>query len=509
MRVQATAFNGDKPVGRIIGKPNSELLLRLHTLRLWSPENPFLYKLKIELKKNEQIKDEVKSYFGMRKIEIAKDEKGINRIMLNGKFLMEVGPLDQGFWPDGIYTAPTDEALKYDIQMEKKLGFNLVRKHVKVEPDRWYYWADKLGMLVWQDMPSAITPSSDSHTPGSKQQFEAELERLVLMHRNHPSIVMWIVFNEGWGEYDGVRLTNWVKKMDPSRLVDNASGGIDMNVGDVSDIHSYPKPKAPPLEMQRAGVLGEFGGLGMAVPGHMWQKEHWGYRGMKDSEQLTNQYERFMQRVYQLKDSAGLSAALYTQITDVETECNGLMTYDRAVVKPELARIAKANHGDFSSVPPPPKVNIVLPSSEKEGQAWSFTFEIPEHDWFKPDFDDRQWKVGHGGFGSNNPVDAFIRSDWSTTDIWIRRQFTLKDLKTDNLFLWLYQDKDAEVYLNGVLATKVSGWSMEYWQYDISPEAKAALRIGNNVIAIHCQQENGGGWKYIDAGLVEVMSQDH
>ena len=196
----------------------------------------------------------------MRKIELGNDSKGIKRMLLNGEFVFQLGPLDQGFWPDGIYTAPTDQALKYDIEMTKKLGFNMARKHVKIEPDRWYYWADKLGLLVWQDMPSANNKTDDS-----KKQFEAELQRLIETRRNHPSIILWVVFNEGWGQYDTERLTAWVKDADPSRLVINASGWTDKNVGDVMDVHNYPAPIAPKAEPNRAIVLGEFGGLGLAV----------------------------------------------------------------------------------------------------------------------------------------------------------------------------------------------------------------------------------------------------
>ena len=231
-------LDGTDKIAEAEGKPGVEISIPIKSPKLWSPESPTLYSLNVQLLENGKQVDAVKSYCGLRKIEIARDSQGVNRILLNGKFVMQVGPLDQGFWPDGIYTAPTDEALRSDIEMEKKLGFNMVRKHVKVEPDRWYYWADKLGLMVWQDMPSG-----NNKTDESRKQFETELEKLIETHHNHPSIIMWVVFNEGWGQYDTERLTAWVKKLDPTRLVNNASGWTDKKAGDVLDIHHYPQPE--------------------------------------------------------------------------------------------------------------------------------------------------------------------------------------------------------------------------------------------------------------------------
>src|SRR5207248_2994187 len=232
------------------------------------------------------------SYFGMRKISLARDEKGRLRIQLNNKPCFMLGPLDQGFWPDGLYTAPTDEALRYDIEMTKKLGFNATRKHVKVEPDRWYYWCDNLGLLVWQDMPGgdnamARAPRGQRATdrssdPKAVEQFDAELKAMIDSHYNHPSIVMWVVFNEGWGQHETPRTVQWVKQYDPSRLINPASGWNDFAVGDVIDMHKYPAPGAPKPQENRASVLGEFGGLGLATPGHMWTQRNWGYKGVAD-----------------------------------------------------------------------------------------------------------------------------------------------------------------------------------------------------------------------------------
>ena len=337
IEIRATATGG-KTTAVAIGAPGTGLSLSIQAPHLWSPDDPFLYELSVELISGDKTIDRVDSYFGMRKIAVGRDAKGVIRLLLNDKPLFQVGPLDQGFWPDGLYTAPTDAALKFDVEMTRKLGFNMTRKHVKVEPERWYYWCDKLGLLVWQDMPSGdrdvpLGKSDIVRSPDSAKQYETELLRMIDGRHNHPCIVMWVVFNEGWGQFDTARITRLTKEHDPTRLVDCASGWNDRGVGDVHDIHAYPGPSSPELESKRAAVLGEFGGLGLKVDAHTWSKQTWGYRGTSDREDLTRKYERLLHGVYDLRDRRGLSAAVYTQLTDVETEANGLFTYDREVLK--------------------------------------------------------------------------------------------------------------------------------------------------------------------------------
>jgi hypothetical protein len=319
--------------------------------KLWSPDNPFLYDLIVILKGEGGNKlDEINSYFGMRKIALGKDDNGYTRLMLNNEFVFQFGPLDQGWWPDGLYTAPSDEALRYDIEVTKKLGFNMARKHVKIEPDRWYYWCDKIGLLVWQDMPSGdkyIRPDQPDFQRSieSANQFEFELKQLIDNFGNHPSIVMWIPFNEGWGQYDTPRIVDYVKTLDPSRLVINTSGWADRGVGDVFDIHSYPGPAMPTPEENRAIVLGEFGGLGLPITGYTWQDENnWGYRSYQNADELTTAYRDLIKKLYPFVID-GLSAAVYTQTTDVEIEVNGLMTYDRAIIKMNPDEVQKINSG--------------------------------------------------------------------------------------------------------------------------------------------------------------------
>ena len=492
--VEAVARAGDVEVGRASGRVGAELRLALpaEQFKLWSPKDPFLYGLTVTLKRDNTVVDRVESYFGMRKIDLAKDEAGHLRMRLNGEFLFQVGPLDQGFWPDGLYTAPTDEALRYDLEVTKRLGFNMTRKHVKIEPARWYYWCDKLGLLVWQDMPSG-----NNKTPESKKQFETELKQLVTGMGNHPSIIMWVVFNEGWGQHDTERYCRLVKKMDPGRLVSNASGWADKKVGDVLDVHKYPGPAAPDPQPDRAGVLGEFGGLGLGVDGHTWAKKTWGYRGTESSQDLTRRYQSLLSRVWQYKESHGMSAAVYTQITDVETECNGLLTYDRAVIKPDVAKTAAANEGRG------PKWKAVVPTSQAKGIPWRYTFDKPADSWFKTDFDDSSWKQGRGGFGTKITSGTVVRTEWKGSNIWLRREFDLPEVKTDDLELMVHHDEDVEIYINGVLAAKAGGYSTDYEPLDLTAEGRAALKPGKNVFAVYCKQTRGG--QYIDVGIVQSV----
>lgn len=501
--VIVTVSNGERILSKVGGLLGKEFTLEIADPKLWSPEAPFLYDLRLELARGNagEAGDVVTSYFGMRKISVGRDDKGVTRLLLNNKPYFMAGPLDQGFWPDGLYTAPTDEALKYDIDITKKLGFNMTRKHVKVEPARWYYWCDKLGLLVWQDMPSGDKSIGGKdpdlqRTPESAKQYELELKHMIDGLRNHPSIVMWVVFNEGWGQFDTVRITEWTKKYDPSRLVNCASGWTDRDVGDVHDIHVYPGPRSPKPESRRAAVLGEFGGLGLKVDGHTWEQKTWGYRGASSKDDLTRKYERLLAGVHRLKDKPGLSAAVYTQITDVETEANGLLTYDRAVLKVDGDRVAAVNKGDLSRVP---QAVVVVPTSQEKGLIWRYTLEKPDADWYKADFKDTDWKEGKGGFGTSGTPGAVVRTRWETRDIWLRRTFEMPADAPRDLHLLLHHDEDAEIYLNGVLAARVRGYITDYEETPINPKALATLKAGRNLIAVHCKQTGGG--QYVDAGI--------
>jgi len=485
----ATVYAEDNQISEVSGDSARALEIPVKDAKLWSPDNPYLYKIKVDFGF-----DKVDSYFAMRKISLGKDAVGVTRIMLNNKPVFSFGPLDQGFWPDGIYTAPTDEALRYDIEMTKKLGFNMLRKHVKVEPDRFYYWCDVLGIMVWQDMPSA-----DSKTPESKRQFEIEHKAMIDALYNHPSIVMWVPFNEGWGQYDTARITGWIKNYDPSRLVNSASGWTDYGTGDVFDIHAYPGPSCPDVEQDRAIVLGEFGGLGHPVDNHVWQKkDNWGYRDYKEREELVKAYLALLEKLRPMV-SMGLSAAVYTQTTDVETEVNGLMTYDRAVVKIPLDIASAANKVLYLE---PGVSRQIAPTSMIDTYYWRYTIDKPDDDWFKPDFEDSGWQQASGAFGKKDHRVTYASTEWTSSDIWLRRNFQLEDTDFGKLYLRIQHDDDAEVYINGKLIKKLEGRVRYYINEPLDDEVKQVLKCGTNTIAVHCHQVKGG--QFIDAGIVDV-----
>ncbi|MGX6443621.1 PA14 domain-containing protein [Neobacillus sp. K501] len=349
--IEAVVYQKGKKVGVATGKAGESFAVPVPNPHLWTTKDPFLYDVQIQIKENNRVLDTVKSYVGMREISLGKIN-GQLRPLLNGEFIFQMGPLDQGYWPESGLTAPTEEALKFDIEKTKDLGFNMIRKHIKVEPERWYYWADKLGMIVWQDMPSMEGSGAGPRaTDADRKQYELEYKEMVDEKYNHPSIFLWTVFNEGWGQYDTVRVTKWVESLDPTRLVSNASGWTDAGVGDVLDWHTYTAPRSPQVEENRIAVIGEYGGLGLATPGHEWGTTGWNYVMMKDKEEVTKTYVDYIESLKRYMHENGLSAAVYTQTTDVEGELNGLLTYDRKIVKMDEKRVRAANQSliDLSS----------------------------------------------------------------------------------------------------------------------------------------------------------------
>ncbi len=354
---EVTVMADGKKVAVSSGIAGTPITMNIPDQKLWSPDSPFLYDLKVRLVTGGLVTDAVRSYAGMRKISLGVTDDGFTRILLNNEFVWQNGPLDQGFWPDGLYTPPSDEAMRYDIEMLKKMGFNMMRKHVKVENRRFYYHTDLLGMLVWQDMPSgdeSIWGDMPDITRSASDSaiFMTELTRMVDTRFNYPSIVMWVIYNEGWGQYNTAAVTDYVTSYDSTRLVNSASGWTDRGTGHVRDVHHYPEPVAPPAEKNRAIVLGEFGGLGLPVQGHTWEQKNWGYEKMSDSTGLLIKYREFYSAVSLMVAEKGLSASVYTQTTDVETETNGLMTYDRKVDKMGYANVRKAMAGTIPAAKP-------------------------------------------------------------------------------------------------------------------------------------------------------------
>ncbi len=332
---------------------HAQIHLKEEIFHLWSPNSPYLYNIEVALLSGDQEIDHIYSYFGMRKIAIRKDLQGIPRIELNNQFIFQYGPLDQGWWPDGLYTAPTNEAMYWDLEMIKKMGFNMVRKHIKIEPALWYYQCDRLGLLVWQDMPSGGVYGNwlgllqlffakcfkKAWCTGRKRKdvranYFKELRSMVQYLFHFPSIVVWVPFNEGWGQFQTERVTKCIRGLDSTRLIDSASGWVDYNVGDINSIHSYLGPDIPKLKDDRALGLTEFGGLGLPIPDHIWKtkRRKWGYRNISDIKTLKEQYKALLTKLKPLIIK-GLNVAIYTQITDVEQEVNGLITYDREKIK--------------------------------------------------------------------------------------------------------------------------------------------------------------------------------
>ncbi|MGQ8335583.1 sugar-binding domain-containing protein [Sunxiuqinia sp. A32] len=491
----AKVKDGESIVQTITGNINEETTIPISNQKLWSPDSPFLYNLEITLNQNEEQLDSIGSYFGMRKIDV-QVEDGIKKLFLNNEFLFQMGPLDQGYWPDGLYTAPTDEALRYDIDMMKNFGYNMVRKHIKVEPYRWYYWADKLGLMVWQDMPSANSYTNNPQ-PLDQVAYEREMTKMIEQHWNSPSIVMWVVFNEAQGQHRTPELVTKVKTLDPNRPVNQASGWEHFGVGDILDIHSYPAPACPKSTYQVL-ACGEFGGVGYKIPGHLWN-DGFGYVMANNEEEYLNYYEDFMDQLTIYKSNKGMSAAVYTEITDVEVEVNGLMTYDR-IVKADIDRIREANQ---KVIKKDIFVTELVPSSENQEHIWKYTTNTPSTDWYQSNFDDSNWNAGNAGFGTVGTPGGIIRTIWNTSDIWLRREFELGDLSStnkDNLVLSIHHDEDCEVYFNGVLAATATGWTTGYTTMSITTAAKNALKSNDtNVISIHCKQTDGG--QYIDAGI--------
>lgn len=389
LAVRFTAWANGNVVGTTIVRVNREGVLRVPEPRLWSPESPFLYDLQAELVRvkppggdrrkpgvraslpsfGEQERaaferaevigeplDVVKSYFGMRSLSLGPGPKSQQpHLRLNETPIFQHGPLDQGWWPDGLLTPPSDAAMIWELQWLKQAGFNMLRKHIKIEPARYYYHCDKLGILVWQDMPSGFNRGlrayrEDAGEPvrlsTSREQHELELRRMINRLQHHPSIVMWVIHNEGWGQYESATLGQWVKAIDPTRWVNVNSGWRDENAGDIYDIHTYQEiPLAPVGKPDRAIVIGEYGGVGWPVQGHLWdaEKRNWGYQTSTNQAAFKSALKVKMEALLPMVRDLGLAAAVYTQTTDVEGEVNGFLTYDRKVNKIEPSEIRQIN----------------------------------------------------------------------------------------------------------------------------------------------------------------------
>ena len=499
-RVRVVAQPGDVTAE---GAPGEVLTLDLPGAQPWSPDSPVLHALEVQLLRDGRLADRVTGHYGLRSIAVAPDADGVPRLMLNGKPFFQSGLLDQGFWPDGLSTPPTEEALLFDLQTAKSLGFTLLRKHVKVESQRYYDACDRLGILVWQDLPSGdasiwgdrpdIERSADSSAI-----YERELTAMVAALAPHPCVVAWVPFNEGWGQWDTAGVVERLRARDASRPIDAASGWTDRGVGDLVDAHVYPGPGAPAVEPRRAAVLGEYGGLGLEVPAHTWTREaNWGYRRLPDTGAVTDGVCSSLERLRWLA-ARGLCAAVYTQLTDVETEVNGLLTYDRAVLKVDAGRVAAAN---ARLAGPLPRATVVLETARERQATWRYRFDQPPDGWESPAFDDSDWPSGPGGFGTPGTPGAAVGTEWSTPAIWLRRHVLL-DTIPPGLALLVHHDEDVSVFLDGQPVLSEAGWLTDYEPRPIPDAVLARLQPGGHVLALCCRQTGGG--QFVDAGLVAI-----
>lgn len=512
--------DGNETVSEGNARPNEEISLHVPNAKLWSPDQPHLYDLVVRVMRDGEAVDEVTSYFGMRKISVGSDKYGRPKILLNNEVLFQYGLLDQGWWPDGLYTAPTDEALLWDIQATKALGFNMIRKHVKVEPARWYYHCDRLGVLVWQDMPNAapaidgdgrlwVHPRAErdgERSVASSAQFEDELRSMIDSLRNHPSIVVWVPFNEGWGQYDTARITNWVAQYDPTRLTNAVSGWTDRGTGHILDIHEYPGPAFENKNDGRVPVLGEFGGLALTVPGHLWTEEgNWGYRSYADNEALMRKYTHLLKSLHG-PIALGLGAAVYTQTTDVEREVNGLITYDRKVVKVDRATV-KALHAELHRELPPP--GILLPTCYNAPHRLRLAEGQVGDGWMHPDYDASAWAEVDCPVRTGPFLESMFPtgSPWEGDTVRFRRKFMLTDAP-DYVRLWLElmcTVDELTIYLNGHAVVHVEQprhYERHYRHVDISDFAHL-LRQGKNVVAVYAVKHEGE--RGIDVGLYGLV----
>lgn len=492
-----------------------ETSIPVKVMKLWSPESPFLYDFKVELTNNGKIVDKVDSYFGMRKISLGTFE-GRPAMMLNNEYYFHYGVLDQGYWPDGIYTAPTDEALKFDLVKTKEFGMNMSRKHIKVEPARWYYHCDKMGVLVWQDIPNPGFGEKGKilgeENMDIRENFHNEMVRIMESLQNYPSIVLWTVYNESWGqpnEATSKKSFDIARKTDPTRLISIASGWNDYEYGDIKDTHWYPEPNVLPNPVnKRASVCGEYGGITLMVDGHRWiGGSKMQYTQVYSKDEFTDRFINYVDQVYGLQAN-GMCAAVYTQITDVEDEENGLITYDRKVVKVDskrLAEVKKAVERNYSHT----AVSLVSSAINGAGGTWKyFRSDAPlaNNTWKDVSFSDKDWKEGKAGFGSGSLQGAAMTTAWNNDYIYLRRSVDFKDLKAtdlDKLRMQVFYDEDCEVYINGVLAATLSGFTNRYSTVEISKEAKSVIKPGQtNLVAVKCGNEKGN--QFIDLGFTLV-----
>ncbi len=498
-RARVAVLDGTRQIAAASGEEGQEVAIRIPSPKLWSPGRPFLYTLKVTLGT-----DRVSGYFGMRKIAIQPDGRGVARYYLNNQPLrFQFGPLDQGYWPDGVLTPPSDKAAEFDVRYLKDIGCNMARVHVKVHPERWYYHCDRLGLLVWQDF--VCTRRFESRiTPASAAQWESEQRRMIDSLRNHPAIIQWVVFNEGWGQYDTERLANWTKAYDPTRLVTGASGWTDFaGVGDVRDIHDYsffPSIPLAAVEKRRAIVLGEFGGFDVGLPGHLWHPdqevkpssgalEDEGRQKYRDGGHWHENYTRWLNAWRFLIGRYGLNAGVYTQISDVEHEPNGWLTYDREVSKIPVADLRRLHDTLYAG----PATPVPL-SGGAASPPWRWR-TAADGEWFDPAFDDSGWREGSfAGAGQ---------------EVSLRRWVALERKPRSPGIVASQSPGEARLYLNGRPVVSFNNRGVRdgvgVTFIPLSGEAVRQLKEGRNHLAVRARFQTAPA--HFELELVELQPE--
>ena len=486
--IEVKVLDGRRQVASHQGSAQAKLVIPLKgKMKLWSPDDPFLYNLEVSITREGKVLDSVSSYVGMRKVGIGKDDAGLLRIILNGEPVFQYGPLDQGYWPEGTLTPPSDAATKFDVQYLRDSGCNMVRVHIKVHPRRWYYWCDRLGLMVWQDFVCS-RKFDKKITSQSAAQWEDEQRRMIDHLYSHPSVIEWIVFNEGWGQYDTERLTQWTKQYDPSRIVTGASGWTDVPIGDIYDNHDYsfhPSCAMGQAVPDRAVVLGECGGFYIVTPGHIWKGEEEvsakvNKQGDVGREHYTSglewegRYKPWLQGL-RLLQAYGLNGAVYTQITDLEHELNGWLTFDRKVSKIPVQRLHQMHSRLYEPLP----VSSLDPEIRYRHGA-------EPGSWTSIDFDDRKWKaIKSTGIIDSKSLMPVNKTRKTTL---FRLAFDLQAVPKNDVALRLAGRGKYEIYLNGeLIKTMVCGIKSAYTPATsvvFHDEAKRLLQKGENVLAI-------------------------